>query len=271
MISAETRERLLSEALPVSAVPAKSRKREAYKLLGITADDVRSHPIVTPQLRAIRRILHRRQQYNPQPITLLRSSNEPDARLLVDAYDSIPGGYARYLPLEAFAVAAQLSPLRVLELYTMTAVRAGAQASSVIAAVSHPSVMEKTVESALSDVDEYRHDSRVVLHRITGALPQPKGAQTIINMSQNQNQAQAASSGVAPPPENTIRKFVDRFNTRSRPAAALPPAPEPVTVPAPASAAWGDREREVEYVPTAPRSEGNEEIEEAEFDDDEEE
>jgi hypothetical protein len=142
----------------------------------------------------------------------LEASDHDDARKILDAFYSIPSSRVRkLLPIEAFCHSASVSPLRALELITATCVRLGAQASTMIAAVNHPRVVEKTVEMALTDSGT---EDRATLHKATGFLPTPKSAQTSISIVQNaQANANAAVASVpAPPPEQTIRRLVNRFN-----------------------------------------------------------
>ena len=86
----------------------------------------------------------------------------------MDVYLSVPESYRRLLPVEAFCLAAGVSPWRVLEGITVVAVRQGAQASAILAAVVHPSVVEKTVERALQDDGT---KERMMLHKAVGFLP----------------------------------------------------------------------------------------------------
>jgi hypothetical protein len=67
------------------------------------------------------------------------------------AYLSVPASYRRLLPPEVFCLAAGVSPWRVLEAITVVAVREGAQASAILAAITHPQVVAKTIERALQD------------------------------------------------------------------------------------------------------------------------
>lgn len=81
---------------------------------------------------------------------------------------SVPESYRRLLPPEAFCHAAGVSPWRVLEIIAGVAVRQGAQASAIIAAIAHPRVVEKTIDMALQD-DGTRE--RMMLHKAVGFLP----------------------------------------------------------------------------------------------------
>jgi len=75
------------------------------------------------------------------------------------------------------------------------------------------------------------HEDRATLHKATGFLPSPKGAQTNIQVVQHASataNAQAASVA-APPPEQTIRRLVDRFNdARQIQSVERPSLPEDV-------------------------------------------
>lgn len=216
----------------------------AWEQLGVTRADTERTPQITPQLRAISHTIRRQDQprvrrrvrtlkgslmslvtdteqrapYGPGadvhlswPV-YLHQSDAPEARAVLDKYYTLPKNLARLLPIEAFCLAAQVSPLRIVEILAATLVRLGAQASSVIAAVNHPRVVAKTVEMALTDEG---HEDRADLHRATGFLPLPKGAQTVVNVQAQASagaQAQAAAPIVAPAPEQTIRRLADRFN-----------------------------------------------------------
>ena len=85
-------------------------------------------------------------------------------------YLSVPASYRRLLPVEAFCHAAGVSPWRILEAVTVVAVRQGAQASAVLAALVHPRVVEKTIERALQDDGT---KERMMLHKAVGFLPTP--------------------------------------------------------------------------------------------------
>src|SRR5258708_4009586 len=95
----------------------------------------------------------------------LHSSDSPDAAAVLECYHSLPKVFRELLPIEAFCIAANVSPMRILEAITAACVRLGAQASTLIAAVNHPRVVEKTVEMALTDDGI---EDRATLHKATG-------------------------------------------------------------------------------------------------------
>lgn len=222
---------------------AEENRLRAYAQLGVTQDAVAREVQITPHLNAIAAVIRRAGQpkvttrvvlpadgdvgitektehvppYGPGSDVArswpwyLETSDHPDAKKLLSVYFSTFKIHRRVLPVEAFCVAANVSPLRILEIITATCVRLGAQASNIVAAVNHPRVVQKTVEMALTDEGV---EDRAMLHKAAGFLPQPKGSQTNITIAANaqSNSAAQAAAVPAPPPEQTIRRMVNRFN-----------------------------------------------------------
>lgn len=211
-----------------------------YERLGVLESDVRASPQITPQLRAITRTVRRvdqprvtrrvvgetemgpvvestehRAPYGPGGDLqtawphYLAASEAEEARKVLAVRASIPAICSKALPIEAFCLAASVSPLRILEILTATCVRMGAQASTLIAAINHPRVVEKTVEMALTDAGT---EDRATLHKHAGFLPIARGPQTTVNVNASASANAAAQVVAAPPPEQTIRRLTDRFN-----------------------------------------------------------
>ena len=141
----------------------------AYARLGIDPKDVEPVPFFSANLLRLSRVVNRgrNKQEALRPLEYLQYCEDPDARKVHEAYLSVPESYRRLLPEEAFCRAAGVSPYRVLELVAGAAVRMGALASTVVAAVMHPHVLVKTIDRALQD-DGVRE--RVLLHRASGFL-----------------------------------------------------------------------------------------------------
>lgn len=142
----------------------------AYARLGVDPKDVQCIPFLRTELRRIARLTRGAAGDSPpsSPLDCLQSSDDPDARKVLDAYLSVPESYRKLLPVEAFCRAAGVSPSRILEAITVVAARQGAAASAIIAAIVHPRVMQKTVERALQD---YGTKERMVLLRAVGFVP----------------------------------------------------------------------------------------------------
>jgi hypothetical protein len=217
-------------------------RSHALAKLGITPEQLAAAPQITPQLRMIQQRLRRDGRprvtrdvipYGPGGDILiswpyyLASSDSPDAKKVMAKYH-IVGSVARgdkVLPIEAYCVSAGVSPSTIFELLVAACVRFGAQACTIIAAVNHPRVVEKSVEMALTDEGI---EDRMLLGKATGFLPTPKGSRTIVNVEANSSAtANPQVLVAAPPPEQTIRRLVDRLNE----ARGLPPVVAP-TLPA---------------------------------------
>ncbi len=156
------------------------KRQLAYAHLGINPKDVECIPFFAFKLKRIARVLHGVDKCDPppgpvRPLDLLQSSDDPEARKVLDVYLSVPESYRRLLPVEAFCLAAGVSPWRVLESITVVAVRQGAQAAAIIAAVVHPRVVEHTIHIALNSPDEKKQlHAQTMLHKAMGFLP-PRG------------------------------------------------------------------------------------------------
>jgi hypothetical protein len=209
--------------------------------LGVTPDAVANEVQITPHLKAIAAVIRRAGQprittkietekgdykaiktetehvppYGPGSDVArswpwyLQTSDHPEAKKVLSVYFSTFKIHRRVLSIEAYCVAAHVPPLRILEIITATCVRLGAQASNIVAAVNHPRVVQKTVEMALTDEGV---EDRAMLHKAAGFLPTPKGAQTNITIAANAQSNSLVQAALAPPPEQTIRRMVNRFN-----------------------------------------------------------
>lgn len=199
---------------------------KAYLILGVDADEVKRQPQISAQLGLIYRAL-RSKNMPLDPVYYLRASDTPEAHQIIDAYYSLATPLRKLLPLEAFCLKAGVPTMRAMELITITAMRFGLQSSAIIAHLAHPEVVQATIDDAVGDNPDLRAQAQTLLHKATGFLPQPRGNKTNIVVTQNaQTSATAQTANVlAPPPEATIRRLVDRFNdghTLPAPSAPIP-------------------------------------------------
>lgn len=214
---------------------------EDYAQYGITPEDVAAQPSITPQINRMYAALRRQGTSMPRNIiAYLRASDSPEARKVLKIYDMVQP-HQRHFPIEFFCVVAEVSTLSLLGKLAESVVRMGATLDTVIGAAMHPQVVEKTVEMALRDEGI---EDRTILHKATGFLPSPKGAQTTIHLTQNAT-AQVAEFR-APSPEQTIRRLVDRFHAER--GTALPPS-SASEIPSPVE------EKELVVIPTASEEE----------------
>lgn len=211
------------------------RRAHAYEKLHITPSEVRASAPITPQLRMIAKSLRKR-NLPASPYYYLKCAPTEFARQIVELYYSLPRDHRDLVPIEGYCVAAVAPPSDVLETIVRTIATVSRQRSIAIASSSHPAIVEKTVEMALTDEGI---EDRTTIHKAVGFLPTPKGTQISVNTSANSNSAALSQANPtvilgAPPPEATIRRLVDRFNdARIQPAqlVAAPPADIPDRMP----------------------------------------
>jgi hypothetical protein len=186
-----------------------ARRTLAYARLSISPAAIRSAPPISSQLRMAARNLRLR-NLPASPYYYLKCSAAPEAQKIVEVYYSMPKNQRDLVPIEAYCVAVNVDTLLVLDLITRACAAISRQSSTIIAAINHPAVVEKTVEIALTD-DGIK--DRMILHKATGFLPSPSGPRTTVNVAANASATSAPQIAViAPPPEQTIRRLVDRFN-----------------------------------------------------------
>lgn len=177
---------------------------ELYKRFSLTSEQVDSQPEIST-------ILRRSVGGREKVFELLKSSSEVDAQKLVKIFVELGVHDSKYLPLEAYALAAGLTTRRMFELVAGEAFAQSAQESALVAAVAHPNVVRKTVKSALKDKGI---NDRRILHQHAGFLPMPKtqfvsmkGGNFIAGDQKNE-----VKVAILPPAEETVRRLSDRFN-----------------------------------------------------------
>lgn len=161
-----------------------------------------------------------------QMFEMMRRAKESDPRIreLLDAWDALdPSEHQSSLTVDAVRLQLGLAPVELLRIVADVACRIAMYQAQIIAALSHPQVVEKTVELALNaEDDSNKLTAQTILHKATGFLPIPKGSHTNIAITQNaQANATARSIVAAPSPEHTIRRLTDRFNA----VRGFPPSP----------------------------------------------
>jgi len=150
-------------------------------------------------------------------IEMMRWAKESDPRVreLLDTWDALdPSEQQDSGTAEAVRQRLGLAPIELLRIVADVACRIAMYKAQIITSLSHPLVVEKTVELALNaEDDSNKLAAQTILHKATGFLPMPKGSQTTIALTQNA-QANATSRSIVavPPPEHTIRCLTERFN-----------------------------------------------------------
>jgi hypothetical protein len=158
-------------------------------------------------------------------MTRIGKESHPGVVRFLDAWDALSASEQQARGA-ADAVCEQIgfTPVELLRIVADVTCRIAMYKAQIIAAISHPHVVAKTVERALTD--EGIAD-RVALHKAMGFLPTPKGSPTTVAIMQNaQTNATARPIVEAPRPEDTIRRLDHRFNESRRlpdTSASAPP------------------------------------------------
>lgn len=113
----------------------------------------------------------------PAVIAAMRFSDDTEVQGFLEAYDKATNSDREIVPLEAFALAADVDPVQLLGAAILALQNQCANIVKVIAITSHPATMRARVQNALMP-GGYR--DRNALDTALRFLPQPKGATTII-------------------------------------------------------------------------------------------
>jgi hypothetical protein len=150
-----------------------------------------------------------------------------EARAFVSKYDNLylPSFCRRVLPIEAFALAAGLSPTRLFGVIVECGRRFEAGLGSLTAAAEHTKIVEASSKAALDP--ELGLADRTMHLKHMGFLPLPKGSQVNVQVNASAvaaSESAALSAGSAPAPEDTIRRIVEARQARQLASAAVVPA-----------------------------------------------
>lgn len=191
-------------------------RHQAYLILGVEPNVVLAGPKITHFISRMPGGWQRALEY-------LRASDLPEARHFISKYDNmlLPQFVRRLLPIEAFAVAASISPTRLWGVIVESARIFEGGLGSLTAAAAHTRVVQASIDSAVTPegLEDRAHQLKHM-----NFLPMPKGSQVNVNVSASaaaQTQVAQATVVDAPSPEATIRGLIERqnrFNTREQPA-----------------------------------------------------
>lgn len=182
----------------------RNRQGEALERLGLRPKDqsaLEALPLVSENLSAAEGGL-------PQVIRALRAMDDDDAREFFKKYDILSPTDRARIRIEFIAYAAGVTPLRLQEMAVTALTQQGETVSSVIAATSHPKIVEKSVQMALQDKGT---KDREMMHQAMGFVPTPKGSLTVIDRRRIQVNNLTGPTGSAPdgPEESDAALFDD--------------------------------------------------------------
>jgi hypothetical protein len=158
-------------------------------------------------------------------IKTLRWARESDPRVaqFFDVWDALDSSERLvWGTVEAVRQRAGLKPLELLGIVADMACRRAMYEAQIIAAVALPSIVERSIETALTDKGIA---DRKILFLHSGFLPSTKNSQTAFSAMRDAHAKTSERARVvsAPSPEDTIRRAANRFNE----ALGLPPTAAP--------------------------------------------
>jgi hypothetical protein len=201
---------------------ANSQRAKALLLLGVDPTALADAPKIT-------HLIARIEGGATTALDALRASDLPEARHFISKYDNpiLPSFVRKVLPLEAFSVAAGLSPTRLFGVIAEVIRLQKAQLGAIKAAERHEAIVEVSSQCAMLPdgvTDRMAHLKHM------GFTPSPKGSTINIGINATANAAAKSDVSALPAPEDTIRKMVE---ARQRSAATLTSGQQPALPPAP--------------------------------------
>lgn len=157
-------------------------------------------------------------------MTRLARANDPRAERFMAAWDALDASEQQgWGTADAICKRARLTPLELLGVGAEVAYRVAMYTAQIRAALALPSIVERSVEVALTDDGVA---DRRMLYQHSGFLPTPKGSQVAISVTQNgQSRPTGQEVVTLPPVEDTIRRVTEAFN---RARELSPPPADPL-------------------------------------------
>jgi hypothetical protein len=150
--------------------PAESARSRLMRKYGVTVEDLSGWPQITPLFKRdgvkVSRVLE-----------VLRCDTEPESLAFVQFWDSLTTSARHDIGLEVAALAAQLTPRRLWELYRGATLMQAKESVEVMMAEALPAIMKRALSRAKT-VKGDRDRERIM--KAARILPTPKGSTTVI-------------------------------------------------------------------------------------------
>lgn len=137
----------------------------------------------------------------------LSFSEEGEVRTIFQLRRRLTPEQQRDVPMEAYALAAGMSPKRLFGFISQELMDQSMKVSAMIAKMAHPELVQSTIEFA-SKASGFK--DREALHKAVGFLPTPKNSFTVVHGDQHVSRAHV-NMAVLPPLENVSRDLSKRF------------------------------------------------------------
>jgi hypothetical protein len=158
---------------PLTYTNSLTNKGLALKRLGLTEKDVADVPEITPTVKEAMGSVK-------EAIALLRGDDSKDSRAFIAKWDSLSARDQRLgAPLEHVITAAGLTTRRFMELLAGASFEHSATVNKIFVSQSQLKVMKSTVKAATAAKGDVK--AMEIFHKITGAMPTPKGGTFVFN------------------------------------------------------------------------------------------
>lgn len=204
------------------------KKAEALKRLGLNKGDMDGVPKVTDRIIAGAGSV-------TAAIEALRGDDSDDAVLFIQRYDAVSTSDMERVSLEEIFTAAGLTSRRFVEVVTGALMQQSSDTTKMMIAVAQPKVTEATIKAATEERPIFDREGNEVgstpgdvkaqelFHKITGAMPTPKGASLTFNLQKNNaTLTQNKGDGETEPPQS-MDDFLMEMQDVVRPKALMAP------------------------------------------------
>ncbi len=185
--------------------PRKNRREEVSEALGVTAKQLENHPLIMPLL-ALNKIKSER------VIQVLRGDAEEESQAVVKVWDRLTPAKRTLVGLDVMALAADITPRRVWELFCGASMVQSRESVAVMITEALPDVFRVTIRGAKKPLG---HLDREHLYKISGSLPTPKGATTNINLGGGKSEGELSE------PDNVHGELKDADDFYNRASKAM--------------------------------------------------
>lgn len=148
----------------------------------------------------------------------LSFSEEGEVRTIFQLRARLTKSQKRDVPLEAYAIAAGMSPKRLFGFISQELMDQSMKMSAMIARLAHPELVQDSIKFASKPAGI---KDREMIHKAVGFLPTPKNHFTVVNGDQHVSRAQV-NMAVLPPLESVSRDLSQRFIDVAPVAPQLP-------------------------------------------------
>lgn len=204
------------------------KKAEVLRRLGLKKGDMDGVPKVTDRIVAGAGSI-------ASAIEALRGDDSDDAVAFIERYDGISKSDMARVSIEEIFTAAGLTARRFVECVTGALMQQSSDTTKMMIAVAQPRVTEATIKAAVDSIPIMDGEGEIagytngdvkaqeLFHKITGAMPTPKGANLTFNLQQNNATLQQSKGDGEIEPPQSMDEFLMEMQDVVRPKALMAP------------------------------------------------